>query len=256
MLVRVKGLLVQEGYVDLFKGKGHKQFKGSYLQLWDRIIQQCYEQEILLDDPILDKVCHLATGLRRGGGGGPPPPGPGHTHVHVPQSRKGDCGCSKADGRHCFSCQRASVFAAQLLHRSIKATLRVNTRQERPVSLHRSLPHIHHPIKKSAQSLLPTKVWCSSDIRNFRYVGTLTACHVASCLVKVMVNLAEERGTAQSQEAAEARKKGNKVSTHSRGHIPTHCSYLTPQYSMMESPGGPFIEFPSHSIICIPGHKN
>ena len=51
----------------------------------------------------------------------------------------------------------------------------------------------------------------SSEVRNFRYVGTLTACHVATCLVKTVVNLADERETAKGQEEAERRKKGNKA---------------------------------------------
>ena len=51
-------------------------------------------------------------------------------------------------------------------------------------------------------------IWCSSDVRSFRYVGTLTACHVATSLIKVMWILSEERETAQRQEAAETRKKG------------------------------------------------
>jgi len=62
--------VVQEGYEDLFKGKGHKHFEGAYLQLWDRIIQHCSDQEVLLTEPLLEKVCHLSTGLSRC----PPPP--------------------------------------------------------------------------------------------------------------------------------------------------------------------------------------
>ena len=55
---------------------------------------------------------------------------------------------------------------------------------------------------------------CSSDVRFFRYVGTLTACHVATSLIKVMVALSEERDVAQRQDAAEANKKASKVCGH------------------------------------------
>ena len=51
--------------MDLFKGKGHKVFTAAYLKLWADLIQQSYEQEIVLIDPLLDKVCHLSTGLSR-----------------------------------------------------------------------------------------------------------------------------------------------------------------------------------------------
>ena len=42
-------------------------------------------------------------------------------------------------------------------------------------------------------------------------MGTLTACHIATCLIRVMLTLCEERDIAQRQEAAEARKKSDKV---------------------------------------------
>ena len=58
-------LACQEGYMDLFKGKGHKLFTAAYLKLWADLVQQSYEQEIVLIDPLLDKVCHLSTGLSR-----------------------------------------------------------------------------------------------------------------------------------------------------------------------------------------------
>lgn len=72
----------------------------------------------------------------------------------------------------------------------------------------------------------------SSEIRNFRYVGTLTACRVATCLVKVVATLADERETAQSQEAAEARKKGNKAST---ANIPLSCCKARLRYLLWGS---------------------
>ena len=51
--------------MDMFKGKGHKQFTAAYLKMWAALVQQSYEQDILLIDPLLDKVCHLSTGLSR-----------------------------------------------------------------------------------------------------------------------------------------------------------------------------------------------
>ena len=53
--------------MDYFKGKGHKQFTATYLQLLDLIVQFCFEQEMLLDDPIIDSVFRLSTGLSRWG---------------------------------------------------------------------------------------------------------------------------------------------------------------------------------------------
>lgn len=56
---------LQEGYVDLFRGKGHKQFVAAYLRLWDRLVQHAWEQETLLEHLLLEKVCHLLIGLSR-----------------------------------------------------------------------------------------------------------------------------------------------------------------------------------------------
>ena len=53
---------------------------------------------------------------------------------------------------------------------------------------------------------------CSSDVRNFRFVGTMTACHIATCLVRTMLTLCEERESAVQQETAEAKKKSDKAS--------------------------------------------
>ena len=55
----------KEGYEDLFKGKGHRAFTTAYLHLWGSIVQRSYTKELLLIDPLLDKVCHLSTGLSR-----------------------------------------------------------------------------------------------------------------------------------------------------------------------------------------------
>ena len=68
----------------------------------------------------------------------------------------------------------------------------------------------------------------SSEMRCFRYVGTLTACHVATSLVRVMLTLSEERETAHRQDAAEARKKGAKASL-------VLCTSCNP--STLSSPG-------------------
>ena len=51
--------------MDLLKGKGHKQYRTAFLRLWDALIQCCYEQEVLLDDGLLETVCHLLIGLSR-----------------------------------------------------------------------------------------------------------------------------------------------------------------------------------------------
>ena len=51
--------------MDLLKGKGHKQYRTAFLRLWDALIQRCYEQEVLLDDGLLESVCHLLIGLSR-----------------------------------------------------------------------------------------------------------------------------------------------------------------------------------------------
>ena len=57
--------VLQDGYVNYFKGKGHKTFSASYLQLFDTIIQFCFEADLLLEDPIIDAVARLSTGLSR-----------------------------------------------------------------------------------------------------------------------------------------------------------------------------------------------
>ena len=80
-------------------------------------------------------------------------------------------------------------------------------------------------------------MWCSSEMRCFRYVGTLTACHVATSLVRVMLTLSEERETARCQDAAEARKKGGKASIRS---LCTSC---------LDPPLSPFLP------CCQSGHR-
>lgn len=57
--------LEQDGCEDLFKGRGHKNFTTAYLNMWSSIVQQAYQQDLLLIDPTLDKVCHLSTGFSR-----------------------------------------------------------------------------------------------------------------------------------------------------------------------------------------------
>lgn len=52
---------------------------------------------------------------------------------------------------------------------------------------------------------------CSSDVRCLRYVGTLTASHIASDLVRVIAGLVEERDIADRQHAVETGRKGGKV---------------------------------------------
>ena len=39
----------------------------------------------------------------------------------------------------------------------------------------------------------------------------MTACHIATCLIRVMLTLREERDAAQQQEGAEGRKKADKA---------------------------------------------
>ena len=54
---------LQEGFVDLFKGNRSKAFKAHYLQMWDEVLCECHEQEVLLDDTLLDKLVNLLIGL-------------------------------------------------------------------------------------------------------------------------------------------------------------------------------------------------
>ncbi len=54
---------------------------------------------------------------------------------------------------------------------------------------------------------------CSSVVRSFRYVATLTAQQIVTSLVNANLLLGEARETAQRQLSAETAKKGSKVST-------------------------------------------
>ena len=51
--------------MDLFKGKGHKQFTAAYVRMWAALVQTCYELDLLLMDPLLDRIGLLSTGLSR-----------------------------------------------------------------------------------------------------------------------------------------------------------------------------------------------
>ena len=57
-------------------------------------------------------------------------------------------------------------------------------------------------------------VACSSVVRSFRYVATMTAGQVITSLISATLTLAAARETAQRQMAAEERKKPAKVRSH------------------------------------------
>ena len=66
----------------------------------------------------------------------------------------------------------------------------------------------------------PQWLCCSSVVRNFRALATLTAGQLVSSWVRAMVTLTEARDTAQRQLDAEQRKTGKQVrmaAVHPRG---------------------------------------
>lgn len=62
---------------------------------------------------------------------------------------------------------------------------------------------------------------CSSVVRTFRYVATLTAQQIVTSLVGACLLLGEARETAQRQLTAEKAKKGSKVCLPSSKPSPT-----------------------------------
>ncbi len=64
---------------------------------------------------------------------------------------------------------------------------------------------------------------CSSVVRNFRYVATLTAQQIVTSLVGACALLGEARETAQRQLTAEKSKKGSKVSNKLQSPSITHA---------------------------------
>eukprot|EP00884_Botryococcus_braunii_P004065 jgi/Botrbrau1/1365/Bobra.0063s0074.1 len=53
-----------DGYLDLFKAKGVRNFREHYLEMWDHLLREAHAANWLLqDDYLLDKLSHLLIGL-------------------------------------------------------------------------------------------------------------------------------------------------------------------------------------------------
>lgn len=56
-------MLSQKGGHDPFTGKGGRDFKATYLELWSKIIEECNAMQLTFNEYMIERLCNLLIGL-------------------------------------------------------------------------------------------------------------------------------------------------------------------------------------------------